>query len=313
MTKTFKIVFMGTPAFAVPTLSALNDSRHSVLQVVTQPDRPKGRGRNVTAPPVKIAAQDLNIPVVQPDKVKTDEFIDFLTKLHPDLLVVTAYGHILPKAILEIPKIGCINVHASILPKYRGAAPIQWAIINGEEETGITTMMMDVGMDTGDILLTETVPIYPEDTAGTLHDRLAMIGAEVLIDTLTQLADGNLKSTPQDDSKATVAPMLKKEDGRIDWNRPASSIANQIRGMSPWPGTFAFIGDKRLKIFKAIPVAAELTGTPGTVLISFANELRIATGDGALSVLEVQSESGRRLNIKDYLLGHPIEPGMKFK
>jgi methionyl-tRNA formyltransferase len=313
MTKTFKIVFMGTPAFAVPTLSALNDSRHSVLQVVTQPDRPKGRGRNVTAPPVKIAAQDLNIPVVQPDKVKTYDFIDFLTKLHPDLLVVTAYGHILPKAILEIPKIGCINVHASMLPKYRGAAPIQWAIINGEEETGITTMMMDVGMDTGDILLTETVPIHPEDTAGTLHDRLAMIGAEVLIDTLTQLADGNLKATPQDNSKATVAPMLKKEDGRIDWNRPASSIANQIRGMSPWPGTFAFIGDKRFKIFKAIPVAAESTGTPGTVLISFANELRIATGDAALSVLEVQSESGRRLNIKDYLLGHPIEPGMKFK
>ena len=311
MTKTFNIVFMGTPAFAVPTLSALYDSHHSVLQVVTQPDRPKGRGRTLTPPPVKVAAQDFGIPVVQPDKVKTDVFVEFISQLHPDLLIVTAYGHILPKVILEIPILGCINVHASVLPKYRGAAPIHWAIINGEKETGITTMMMDVGMDTGDILLIQKEPIHPEDTAATLHDRLATLGAKVLIDTLTQLADGHLKATPQDNSKATVAPMLKKEDGRIDWNRPASEIVNQIRGMTPWPGTFAYIGKKRIKIFKALPVAAEMTGAPGTVLIGFPDELRIATGDGVLSVLEVQSEAGRRLNIKDYLLGHPVEPGIK--
>ena len=199
-----------------------------------------------------------------------------------------------------------------MLPKYRGAAPIHWAIINGEKETGITTMMMDVGMDTGDILLTQKEPIHPEDTAATLHDRLATLGADVLMDTLTQLADGHLKATPQDNSKATIAPMLKKDDGRIDWNRPASAIVNQIRGMTPWPGTFAYLGKKRIKIFKAISLATELTDTAGNVLIGFPGELRIATGDGVLSVLEVQSEAGRRLNIKDFLLGHPVEPGTKF-
>jgi methionyl-tRNA formyltransferase len=260
---------------------------------------------------VKIAAQNFGIPVIQPEKVKTDMFIEFLSQLHPDLLVVAAYGHILPISILEIPTVGCINVHASVLPKYRGAAPIQWAIINGEKETGVTTIMMDVGMDTGDILLTDTEPIKPDDTAATLQERLAIRGADVLIDTLNRLADGRLKEIPQDNSQATVAPMLKKKDGRIDWNRSAIAISNQIRGMTPWPGTFAFLGDKRLKIFSAVPVASDSVGTPGTVLVGFADELRVATGNGVLSVLEIQGESGRRLNIREFLLGHPIKPGTK--
>ena len=309
MTRSFNIVFMGTPAFAVPSLAALHRSRHTVIQVITQPDRPKGRGRKIVPPPVKVAARGFGLPVMQPGKVKTDSFIESLSQLCPDVLAVAAYGHILPKTVLSIPTVGCINVHASVLPKYRGAAPIQWAIINGERETGITTMMMDVGMDTGDILLSATETIRPDDTAATLHDRLAVIGADVLIDTLNRLADGTLTATPQEHSQATVAPMLKKEDGRIDWNLSADAIANRIRGMTPWPGAFAFLGDKRLKIFSAVPVTSDSADTPGTVVAGFADELRIATGDGALSVLEVQGASGKRLKVKEFLLGHPIEPG----
>jgi methionyl-tRNA formyltransferase len=309
MTKSFKIVFMGTPAFAVPSLEALHHSRHRVIQVVTQPDRPKGRGRKIVPPPVKVTARDFGLAVVQPEKIKTAIFVDSLSKLAPDLLVVTAYGRILPKKVLAIPTVGCVNVHASVLPKYRGAAPIQWAIINGEKETGVTTIMMDVGMDTGDILLTAKETIQPDDTSGTLHDRLATLGGTVLIDTLTRLADERLEATPQDHSQATVAPMLKKEDGRIDWNMPAVAIANRIRGMTPWPGAFAFIGNKRLKIFSANTVTSHSTDAPGTVVEGFADELRVATGNGTLSVREVQGESGKRLTIKAFLFGHPIAPG----
>lgn len=300
---------MGTPAFAVPSLAALHQSRHTVIQVITQPDRPKGRGRKIEPPPVKVAARGFGLPVMQPEKVKTDDFVEVLSQLCPDVLAVAAYGHILPKTVLEIPTVGCINVHASVLPKYRGAAPIQWAIINGEKQTGVTTMMMDVGMDTGDILLTATETIQPEDTAATLQDRLAVIGADVLIDTLNRLADGRLTPTPQDHSRATVAPMLKKEDGRIDWNLSADTIANRIRGMTPWPGAFAFIGEKQLKIFSAVPLKSASADVPGTVIAGFADELRVATGDGALSVLEVQGASGKRLMVREYLLGHPIAPG----
>ena len=309
MTKAFNIVFMGTPAFAVPSLVALHHSRHHVIQVVTQPDRAKGRGRKIVPPPVKVTARDFGLPVIQPEKIKTDVFVDSLSKLGPDLIVVAAYGHILPKTVLAIPTVGCINVHASVLPKYRGAAPIQWAIINGEKETGVTTIMMDVGMDTGDILLTAKEPIQPYDTSATLHDRLATLGATVLIDTLNLLTDGRLKSTPQDHSQATVAPMLKKEDGHIDWNIPADAIVNRIRGMTPWPGAYAFIENKRLKIFSAETVTSHSDDIPGTVVAGFADELRVATGDGTLSVLEVQGESGKRLTIKAFLFGHPIAPG----
>ena len=303
-----RAVFYGTPAEAVPVLAGLIEVADVVL-VVTQPDRPKGRGRKVVPPPVKVTARDFGLPVIQPEKIKTEVFVDSLSKLGPDVLVVAAYGHILPQKILAIPTVGCINVHASVLPKYRGAAPIQWAIINGEKETGVTTIMMDVGMDTGDILLTAKEPIQPNDTSATLHDRLATLGATVLIDTLNKLTDGRLKATPQDHSQATVAPMLKKEDGRIDWNMPADAIANRIRGMTPWPGAYAFIGNKRLKIFSAETVTSHSDDIPGTVVAGFADELRVATGDGTLSVLEVQGESGTRLTIKAFLFGHPIAPG----
>jgi len=313
MTRSFDIVFMGTPDFSVPCLETLHRSRHRVVQVVTQPDRPRGRGRRVYPPPVKATALKLGLPVIQPEKIKIAEFTDTLTRLHPDLMVVVAYGRILPKAVLEIPAEGCINVHASLLPRYRGSAPIHWAIINGETETGITTILMDEGMDTGDILLTATEPIGPDDTAATLHDRLADLGAKVLKQTLDRMADRRLTPMPQMHDQATLAPMLKKEDGRIDWHQPAKVISDRIRGMNPWPGTFTFYDDRRLKIFKAVALpAAGKAVTPGTVVTGFPDELRVATGNGVLSVLQIQGESGNRLTISAFLRGHPIPAGTKF-
>lgn len=313
MSRSFDIVFMGTPDFSVPCLETLHRSRHRVVQVVTQPDRPKGRGRRVYPPPVKDTALALGLPVIQPEKIKTAEFIETLSCLHPDLMVVVAYGRILPKAVLEIPTAGCINVHASLLPRYRGAAPIHWAIINGETQTGITTILMDEGMDTGDILLTAAEPITSDDTAATLHDRLADLGAKVLEETLNRLADESLTPTPQAHDQATLAPMLKKEDGRIDWHQPATTISNRIRGMNPWPGAFTFYDEKRLKIFRAVALPTEGTAVPpGTVVPAFPDELRVATGNGLLSVLEIQGESGNRLTISEFLRGHSMPAGTMF-
>jgi methionyl-tRNA formyltransferase len=313
MTRSFDIVFMGTPDFSVPCLETLHRSRHRVVQVVTQPDRPKGRGRRIYPPPVKTTALKLGLPVIQPEKIKTADFTEALSRLHPDLMVVVAYGRILPKAVLEIPAAGCINVHASLLPRYRGSAPIHWAIINGETETGITTIMMDEGMDTGDILLTATEPIRDDDTAATLHDRLADLGAKVLAETLDRMADRRLTPVTQMHDQATLAPMLKKEDGRIDWHQPAKVISDRVRGMSPWPGTFTFYDDKRLKIFKAVALpAAGKPVTPGTVVPGFPDELRVATGNGLLSVLEIQGESGNRLTVSEFLRGHPMPAGTMF-
>lgn len=313
MTRSFDIVFMGTPDFSVPCLEGLHRSRHRVVQVVTQPDRPKGRGRRVYPPPVKAKALALGLPVIQPEKIKTAEFIATLSGLHPHLLVVVAYGRILPKAVLEIPTAGCINVHASCLPQYRGSAPIHWAIINGETETGITTILMDEGMDTGDILLSATEPITPADTAATLHDRLAALGAKVLEETLDLLAGGRLTPTPQAHDRASLAPMLKKEDGRIDWCQPAKAISDRIRGMNPWPGAFTFYDQKRLKILKAVVLPSGATEVaPGTIVPGFPDELRVAAGDGLLSILEVQGESGKRLTIVEFLRGHPLPAGTMF-
>jgi len=313
MTRSFDIVFMGTPDFSVPCLEILHRSRHRVVQVVTQPDRPKGRGRLIYPPPVKTTALKLGLPVIQPEKIKTAEFTQSLSRLNPDVMVVVAYGRILPKAVLEIPAAGCVNVHASLLPRYRGSAPIHWAIINGETETGITTILMDEGMDTGDILLTATEPITTDDTSASLHDRLADLGAKVLEETLDRMADRRLTPMPQMHDQATLAPMLKKEDGRIDWHQPAKNISDRIRGMNPWPGTFTFDDDKRLKIFKAVALPApEKAVTPGTVVPGFPDELRVATGNGVLSVLEIQGESGNRLTISEFLRGHPIPAGTIF-
>jgi methionyl-tRNA formyltransferase len=309
MSRAFDVVFMGTPDFAVPSLKALCKSRHRVRLVVTQPDRPKGRGRKVIAPPVKIAADQMGCPVVQPVSVKTDEFVQRLEKIAPDLLVVAAYGHILKPRILDIPKRGPINVHASLLPKYRGAAPIQWAIINGENKTGVTIMQMAAGMDTGDILMMGEETIFPDDTAATLHDRLAAMGADLLLQTLDAVSEDRLTPTPQDDSQASYAPMLKKSDGHIPWQRSASRLDAFIRGMNPWPGAFTFHGDTRLKIYKASPASLDRDVPPGTVVEGFADELRVAAGRGALSIQEIQIASGKRMGIRDFLLGYALPPG----
>jgi len=279
------LIFMGTPDFAVPSLKALFENGYNVLMVVTQPDRPKGRGRKVIPPPVKEAAQSFGYDVIQPVSIKDKDFFDTIVRLKPDIFIVVAYGHILPRNILAIPKTGVINLHASLLPKYRGSAPIQWAIINGEKETGVTTMLLDEGMDTGDILLSSKAKITKVDTSATLHDRLSVLGADLLIKT------------------------LKKGDGRIVWEKNAEHIASFIRGVTPWPGAFTFQDNKRLKIFSAKPISVEVDESPGTVVKGFPDELRIATGKGALSVIEIQGASGKRLLIKDFLMGNQMPPG----
>lgn len=303
------VVFMGTPDFAVPSLKALNDYGCKVPLVVTRADQPKGRGRKVAAPPVKLIAMELNYPVIQPDTLKTEEFYKKIIKIHPDLIVVVAFGHILPEKILKIPTFGAINVHASLLPKHRGPAPIHRSIINGDTETGITIMRMDKGLDTGDILLTSKEPIFADDTAQSLHDRLADAGADLLKNALTRIENNTLVPVPQDHSDATYAPMLYKKEGRIDWTHSADQIERLIRGMTPWPGAYTFYGKKRLKIFKAtlkdVPSASE----PGKVIQGFSNELRVATGDGVLSITELQGSSGKRLSITDFLRGTSIPVG----
>jgi len=304
-----RIIFMGTPEFAVPTLDTLHENGYEVVAVVTNPDRPKGRGRQVVASPVKTAAIAFGYPVLQPARVKESWFVEKLKGLAPDWLIVVAYGQILTGAILAIPRLGSINIHASLLPKYRGPAPIQWTIINGDDQTGVTTMWMDEGMDTGDLLLSARVLIGPEETAQTLHDRLAKEGARLLCDTLEQLVSGRLLSTPQDHSEATYAPLLKKEDGRIDWTKGASALDAFVRGMTPWPGAFTFLAGKRLRIFRARVVERETSQEPGTVLEGFPGDLEVATGREVLSLLEVQLESGKRLAVADFMRGCPVPAG----
>lgn len=309
MNKTFKIVFMGTPKFAVPALRALHKNGQEVALVVTQPDRSKGRGRKVFPPPVKEEALGLGYEVIQPDSVQTAVFANVMAKLQPDIVIVVAFGRIIPRNILALPKIATINIHASLLPKYRGPAPIQWAVINGESETGVTLILMDEGLDTGDILLSSKVAIGPDDTSGTLHDRLADLGANLLIQALKLFETDGITPIPQDHTRATYAPLLKKNDGRMDWKMPAEPLEAFIRGMSPWPGAFTFHGDKRLKIFKAVPIQTDIAESPGTVIKGFPDELRVATGKGALSIIEIQAGSGKRLSIADFLRGYHLPAG----
>jgi methionyl-tRNA formyltransferase len=309
MKKKAKIIFMGTPEFAVPALKALYKSNQNVALVVTQPDRPKGRGRKIIPPPVKEVAINLRYELDQPSSIRTVEFANRIENHKPDIIVVVAFGHIIPKDILAIPKIAAINIHASLLPKYRGPAPIQWAIINGETETGVTTMLMDEGLDTGDILLSSKIKIFSDDTSGTLHDRLANLSADVLIQTIERIEAGDIRPISQDHSQATYAPLLKKNDGRMNWEMPAQTLEAFIRGMTPWPGAFTFHGKKRLKIFKAVPIIIDAVEPPGTVIKRFPDELCVATGKGALSVIGIQGESGKRLLIKEFLQGYKIAPG----
>jgi methionyl-tRNA formyltransferase len=290
---------MGTPGFAVPTLRALIESDNDVVAVVTKPDTPKGRGRRVIPPPIKILTIDYNIPVLQPEKIKTEEFYSELKKCELDMICVAAYGKILPKNILDLPPYGCINVHASLLPKYRGAAPINWAIVRGEKITGITTMMMDEGMDTGDILLQKEVKIEVEDNAESLSEKLSIVGAELLIETISL--------QKQDHSKATYAPMLKKENGIIDWRTSSEEIKNLIRGTLPWPGAHTTIDGKNLKLYKA--EVSHGIGKPGEVMLSESGILRVATGDGSIDIKEIQIEGGKRLSTRAFLSGRKIPTG----
>ena len=302
-----RIVFMGTPEFACPTLQKLIERGEQVVAVVTQPDRPKGRGQQMMPPPVKVLAERHGIPVLQPLKVRTPENIEQIRTFAPDLIVVVAFGQILPKALLDIPPKGCINVHASLLPRYRGAAPLNWCIIHGEAETGVTTMLMDVGLDTGDMLLKKTTPIEPDEDASSLHDRLAGIGAEALAETLDLLVAGKLAPEKQDDSLTNYAPLLKKEHGSIDWNRDARSIKNQVRGMTPWPGAYTELDGKTLKLYRVRTGAG--SGAPGTVIAADRNGLEVACSEGSIIVDELQLEGKKRLSSREFLSGFRIEPG----
>ncbi len=300
-----KIVFMGTPDFAVPSLQALIDAGHEIAAVYTQPDKPVGRRQELTAPPVKELALEYGIPVYQPTKMRDGTLAEQLRQLAPDLIAVVAYGRLLPKEILEIPPMGCINVHASLLPKYRGAGPIQWAVINGEKETGITTMHMAEGLDTGDILLVAKTPIGEEETAGELFDRLAPLGADCLKKTVQALAQGRIAPVKQDESKATNAPMLNKEMAVLDFTKPAQDLYNLIRGLNPWPVAVTEFQGKRLKVFAAQVQPG--SGEPGTVLD--AQQFVIACGQDALRFTEVQLEGSRRMSAEEFLRGKQIIVG----
>ncbi len=313
MDKIYNLIFMGTPDFAVPSLKALDKSRHKITLVITQPDRPKGRGRKIIPTPVKSAALELGYDVLQPESLDDKDFFKNLQYVTPDFFIVVAFGHILNKEMLALPGTGSINLHASLLPKYRGSAPIQRALINGETETGVTTMLLNEGMDTGDILLSKIIKIARDDTSASLHDKLSLLGADLILETLDSYSKNSISCKAQDDFCCTYAPMLKKSDGRIDWKKSAMDICCLIRGVTPWPGAFTFHNEIRLKILASEPIAEEIKISPGTVTDSFPGELQISTGQGILSILEIQGPSGKKLLIKDFLRGYKIQPGDIFE
>ena len=313
-----KILFMGTPDFARESLEAVYNSKYEILGVVTNPDKPKGRGMKMVASPVKEFGLEKGLTVYQPEKVKkNEEFIEKIKTLNPDVICVVAYGKILPKEILEIPKYGCINVHASLLPKYRGAAPIQWAVLNGDKETGVTTMYMDVGMDTGDMILKEKVEIGEDETTGELWDRLSKIGANLLVETLKKIENGTAPRIPQGDN-FTLAPMLDKEMSKIDWqNKSASEIKNLVRGLNPIMGTYSFLNGKKFKFWRVevLPTLVEYDNQEnGTIIKSDSKDgLYIKAKDGIIKVLEIQAENAKKMNINDFLRGNVLEVGERFE
>jgi methionyl-tRNA formyltransferase len=308
-----KLIFCGTPQFAVPTLEELIAEKFQLDLVVTNPDEPQGRGYELKAPPIKMAALRSGFAIFQPARLKDSAAVEFLSTYRPDAIVVVAYGHILPKWLIDLPRLGCINLHASLLPKYRGAAPIQWALIRGESLTGVTTMRIDEGLDTGDILLKKEEIIGDADTTETLSDRLSRSGAELMVETLQRLGQGTLAATPQNHAGATLAPILKKEDGRIDWSLSALEIWNRVRGLRPWPGAFTRFRNKDLHIWSASRPSAtdNVSLAPGTLLAS-QSKFQIACGDGALlEPTEIQLEGRKRLPPRDFLNGVRITPGEK--
>ena len=306
-----KTIFMGTPDFAVPCLEVLQD-KTEILAVITQPDRPKGRGHNMQPSPVKVKALEYGLPVLQPEKIKTEEFTAELEKMQPDLIVVVAFGQILSQRILDIPRLGCVNVHASLLPRYRGAAPIHWSIINGEKKTGVTTMLMDAGLDTGDMLLKDEVEITSEMTTEELHDKLMAMGGRLLAETIDGLAEGTIVPEKQDDSLSNYAGMLKKETGHIDWHKSAQDIHNLIRGLNSWPVAWSIKDGKNYKFWKARSEAGKNDQAPGTVVEIRKNSFCIAAGDGIVEVLEIQPPSKKRMSAGDLIRGHGVEIGDVF-
>lgn len=304
-----RIVFMGTPDFAVPCLQRLLEDGHEVPAVFTQPDKPVGRHAVLTPPPVKQLALSHGIPVYQPTKMRDGTAAALLRELAPDCLVVVAYGRILPQEILDVPPRGCVNIHGSLLPRYRGAAPIQWSVIRGETVTGVTSMFMDAGMDTGDIIDTLTTPIGENETAGELFERLAPLGARLLSTTLAAIADGTVTRRPQNDAEATMAPMLEKAMGRLDLTRPARELHNQVRGMNPWPGAFCTVGGKTLKIHETRVAAG--SGAPGTLLC--ADPVTVACGEGALQLVTVQPEGKPRMAAEAWLRGARLPQGARLE
>jgi len=306
-----KIIFLGTSEFSCPSLDSLLESPHEVIGAVTQPDRPKGRGQKFSPSPVKSLAIAKALPVFQPERIRDPSSLELLKSLHPDLMVVVAYGQILSPAVLAIPPRGCVNVHASLLPKFRGAAPIARAVLAGENRTGVTTMLMDAGMDTGPILLTAQTDVEESDTLGTLHDRLARMGAHLLVQTLEGLEKGTLTALPQDPSLATYAPKIQREEGQINWLTPARQLFNLVRAFDPWPGAFTVWAGRILKLFQPRILAAEAKEAPGTVVETSAAGLRIATSHGDLLIRELQLENRPRMSVNEFLRGYPLKPGVQ--
>jgi methionyl-tRNA formyltransferase len=307
----FRIIFMGTPDFAVPALNKLLKGPDKVVAVVTQPDRPRGRGKKISPPPVKMVVEQAGIPALQPIKIRTSEFADILKSYQPDLIIVAAYGRILPVSILEIPRLGCINIHGSLLPRHRGAAPIQWAIIAGDKQAGVTIMRVDAGMDTGDILLPASISVSEDETAGSLFGKLAELGGTTLIQALDLLRHDKLKGMKQDHSLATAAPPLTKEDGCLDWNRPATELHRLIRGLDPWPGAYSFIDGHRFRFFAPKIFHKECHQPAGTLILADQQGLLIATAQNCLLIQEIQPEGKKRMPVAAWLCGHSLRPGQQ--
>jgi methionyl-tRNA formyltransferase len=310
-----RLLFMGTPDFALPSLRALIARGDEIVGVVTQPDRPKGRGEALTSPPVKETAEIHGLQVHQPEKVRNPEFIRLVESLHPDLIVVVAFGQILPATLLRIPPRGPVNVHASLLPRYRGAAPVAWTILNGEKETGVTTMLMDEGMDTGPILLQRKTEILIGETAEGLAGRLSILGAELLLETLDRLEKGTIQPIPQDPLQATYAPLLKKKDGLIDWSHGAVEIERKVRAMNPWPAAYTFYKEARWRLWSVealekAPGGEEKNHRPGKIVRADESALEVATGKGYIKIQTLQPENRRRMSFKEFLAGHRVEVGL---
>ena len=304
-----KVIFMGTPDFAVGTLEEIIKAGHEVALVVTQPDKPRGRSGALQFPPVKECAVAHGIEVFQPKKIREEENVEYLRKYNADIIVVAAFGQLLPKSILDMPKYGCINVHASLLPKYRGAAPIQWSVINGDPVTGVTIMQMDVGMDTGDMIATREVVIADDETGGGLFDKLAEVGAKLCVDTMVEIENGTAVRTPQNHDEATHVSMISKELGNVDWNKSAVEIERLIRGLNPWPSAYTQLDGKTFKLWKAQVLAENTDKKPGTIVKAEKNSLFVQTGEGILALLEVQLEGKKRMEVDAFLRGYQVETG----